>query len=89
MKFEVKNEKFDIFGYCLVDMEVFVFVFELICCRDCGKFFIILSEVFFKRKGCFFCLCLFCILCGWNYLFYILKKVKKYFEVNRRLVYGM
>ena len=36
-KSEVKNEKPDISGYRLVDMEVLASVFELIRCRDCGK----------------------------------------------------
>ena len=88
-KSEVKNEKPDISRYRLVDMEVRASVFELIRCRDCGKLSIILSEVSFKRKGCSSCLCLFCTSCGWNHSFYTSKKVKKHFEVNRRLVYGM
>ena len=88
-KSEVTNEKPDISGYRLVDMEELASVFELICCRDCGKLSIILSEVSFKRKGCSSCLRLFCTSCGWNHSFYTSKKVKKHFEVNRRLVYGM
>ena len=54
-----------------------------------NKLSIILSEVSFKRKGCSSCLRLFCTSCGWNHSFYTSKKVKKHFEVNRRLVYGM
>ena len=88
-KSEVKNEKPDISWYRLVDMEVLASVFELIRCRDYGKLSIILSEVSFKRKGCSSCLRLFCTSCGWNHSFYTSKKVKKHFEVNRRLVYGM
>lgn len=72
-------------------MEVLASVFELICRRDCGKLSITLSEVSFKRKGnrCSSCLRLFCTSCGWNHSFYTSKKVKKHFEVNRRLVFGM
>ena len=70
-------------------MEVLASVFELIRCRDCGKLSVILSEVSFKRKGCSSCLRLFCTSYGWNHSFYTSKKVKKHFEVNRRLVYGM
>ena len=75
-KSEVKNEKPDISGYRLVDMEVLASVFELIRCRDCGKLSIILSEVSFKRKGCSSCLRLFCTSRGWNHSFYTSKTTK-------------
>jgi RNase P subunit RPR2 len=48
-----------------------------------------LAEVPFKRKGCSSYLRLLCTHCGWKHCFYTSKKVNKYFEVNRRLVYGM
>ena len=37
-KYKVKNEKPDISGYRLVDMEVLASVFELMPCKDCGEF---------------------------------------------------
>ena len=86
---KVQNEKPDISGYRLVDMEVLASVFELMPCKDCGEFSLTLSEVSFMRKGCSSCLRLFCTSCGWKHSFYTSKKLKKHFEVNRRLVYGM
>lgn len=88
---KVENEKPRISGYRLVDMEVLAAVFELMpCpCNDCGEFSLTLSEVSFMRKGCSSCLRLFCASCGWKHSFYTSKKIKKHFEVNRRLVYGM
>lgn len=70
-------------------MEILSEAFHQTCCVDCGASSIMLAELPFKRKGCSSYLRLLCTNCGWQHCFNTSKKVKKYFEVNRRLVYGM
>ena len=76
-------------GYCFMDMKKLATAIELVCCKDCGKCSMTLRELSSKRKGCASCLQFFCASCGWSYSFYTSKKEKKFFDVNRRLVYGM
>jgi hypothetical protein len=49
------------------------------------------TEDLSKRKCWFslFIIHLHCSSCGWQYSFYTSKKIKNYYEVNRRNVYGM
>lgn len=93
-KLEVKEEKEEIIssslsGYRLVDVEILADVLRLLCCQECGESNIQLTEVSFKRHGCASCLRLLCLDCGCNHCFYTSKKISRYYEVNRRLVYGM
>lgn len=93
-KREVKEEKEEILGssltgYRLMDVEILADVLRLLCCQECGESNIQLTEVSFQRHGCASCLRLLCLCCGWNHCFYTSKKISKYYEVNRRLVYGM
>ena len=76
-------------GYRFVSMEILAEAFQQTCCAECGSSGIMLSEITFKRKGCSSCLRLLCTKCGWKHCFYTSKKIQKYFEVNRRLVYGL
>jgi len=76
-------------GYRFINMEILAKVFQNTCCVDCGASSMMLAEVPFKRKGCSSYLRLLCTSCGWKHCFYTSKKVNKYFEVNRRIVYGM
>ena len=86
---ERKPARSKITGYRLVSMEILANVFQCMPCQECGECSLLLGEVSFKRKGCSSCLHLLCTSCGWRHCFYTSKKVNKYFEVNRRLVYGM
>ena len=94
-KLEAKGDKEEqtgssnLTGYRLVDMEILANVFSLICCQECGEQNIQLSEISFRRHGCASCLRLLCLSCGWNHCFYSSKKISRFYEVNRRLVYGM
>ena len=94
-KLEAKGDKEEqtgssnLTGYRLMDMEILANVFSLICCQECGEQNIQLSEISFRRHGCASCLRLLCLSCGWNHCFYSSKKISRFYEVNRRLVYGM
>jgi len=86
---KLKEQMPEVSGYRLVDLKSLVSAFELVCCQECGQQTVTLRELSFRRKGCASCLQLFCTSCGWNEAFYTSKKKKKFFDVNRRLVYGM
>ena len=91
-KVEVKEEKnaySNLTGYRFMDMEILATVFSLMQCDNCGESNIQLSEISFQRHGCASCLRVLCMSCGWKHTFYTSKKVSRYYEVNRRLVYGM
>ena len=89
---EGKEEKIgssNLTGYRLMDVEILAAVFSLLCCQECGESNIQLTEVCFQRHGCASCLRLLCLRCEWRHCFYTSQKISRFFEVNRRLVYGM
>lgn len=84
-----ESNKSNVSGYRFIDMEVLSELFEQMPCKECGEFKLMFAEDSLQRKGCASSLRIACENCGWKYCFYSSKKVKHYFEVNRRLVYAM
>ena len=76
-------------GYRMVSLEVLANVFQQVVCSGCGKQLLYLTEDFSRRKGCSSLLKLRCSSCGWTHSFHTSKKIKHFYEVNRRIVYGM
>ena len=60
-----------------------------VACQNCSKMCLCLKEDNKRRQGCASYLILVCCSCDWKYCFYTSKKIKKGFEVNKRLIYGM
>ena len=77
-------------GYRFIDIEILSEVFQQVVCKECGESSsLVLEDKKFERKGCASHLRLRCEECGWVFSFYSSKKVKKSFDVNKRLVYAM
>ena len=81
------NTKLD--GYRILSIEILSNVLKQVAFQNCSKMCPCLKEDNKRRQGCASYLSLVCSSCDWKHRFYTSKKIKKVFEVNKRLVYGM
>ena len=84
-----KDEQPKITGYRFIDVEILNELFQQMPCKLCGESSLSLEDDPRERKGCASHLRLRCDKCGRVYTFFTSKKVKHFFDVNRRLVYAM
>jgi hypothetical protein len=81
------NTKLD--GYRIFSLEILSNVLKQFTCQNCNERCLCLKEDDKRRQGCSSYLSIVCSSCDWKHCFYTTKKIKKGFEVNKRLVYGM
>jgi hypothetical protein len=73
----------------LIDVELLNEHFQQMPRKFCGECSLNLEDDARKRKGCASHFRLHCGECSWVYTFFTSKKVKHFFDVNRRFVYAM
>jgi hypothetical protein len=84
------DEEPNVSGYRLIDVELLSELFQQMPCKFCGsERSLNLEDDARERKGCASHLRLHCGKCSWVYTFFTSKKVKHFFDVNRRFVYAM
>ena len=76
-------------GYRLMDMEVLSNVIKLLGCPECHSLSLKLKDDLSTKNGFANHLTLDCQECCWSYDFFTSKKVKGYYEVNKRFAYAM